>query len=146
LPAVPAGIGVETQELADVGRADQPCLVGTGQDLGVAGDRADRPGSQRGPHLREVPVGDGLDARYPQSGLGEQRMDGPCGAGAARDHVLDDDGSGPTARFAVDQRTTGRACLGAYVGQRQVKPFGEGFRPRDPGQGHGDDVVSVGEG
>jgi hypothetical protein len=143
---VPSGIGIETQELADVGRADEPCLVGTGQDLRVTSDRADRPGGKRGPHLREVPVGDGLDARYPHSGLGEQCLDGPCGAAAARDHVLDDDGPGATAGFALDERTTGRACLGAHVSQRQVEPFGEGFRPRDPGQGHGHDVVGVGEG
>jgi hypothetical protein len=143
---VSARIGIETQELAEIGRADQPCGVGTGQDLRVASDRADCPSRQRGSHFREVPVCDGLDARYPQSGLGEQRPDGPCGAAAARDDVLHDDGPGSTAGFALDERTSVRACLGAHVGQRQVKAFGEGFRPRDPGQGHGDDVVCVGEG
>jgi len=75
IPAVPARVSVEAQELAGVRPAEQSGLPRAIQDLGIAGDRADRPRGQQLAHLREVPVDHGLDPRHPQAGLGQQRPD-----------------------------------------------------------------------
>jgi hypothetical protein len=117
---MPSRIGVESHKLADIGRPDYPCLLRAGQDLRVASDGANCPRGQHGPHLREVPVCDGLDTRYPHPGLGEQRPGGPRGAVTARDHVLDDHGPGSVAWRALDERAADSTCLGAHVGQRKL--------------------------
>lgn len=142
---MPARVGVEAQELGGVRLAEHARLPRAGQDLRVAGDRADRPGGQQVAHPREVPVGDGLDARHPQAGLGQQRPDGPRGAGAARHHVLDDDGLATRARLALGERAAGLAGLGAHVGEREVEPLGHGLRPRDARVRHRHDVVGAGK-
>ena len=113
---MPPGIGVKAQELAGVRRADHPGPLRAGQDLGIAGESADPPWRQQGPHLGEVPVGDRLDSRYPQARLGEQRLDGPGGAAAARDHVLDDEGAGSAGGRALDERAAKCPGLRAHVG------------------------------
>jgi len=145
MPAVPTRVGVEAHELADVRLAEHPRLLGAGQHLGIAGDRADRPGSQQAAHLREVPVGDGQDARYPQAGLREERLDDPCGAAAARHHVFDDDGPRSRARRALGERAAGFSRFRPHVGERKVEPLGDRLRPRDPGVGYADDVVGPGD-
>ena len=142
---MPARVGVEAREPGDVCRAEQAGLLRAGQDLRVAGDGADRPGRQGVAHLREVPVGDGLDPRHPQTGLGLQRLDGPRGAAAARHHVFDDDGSCARDWLALHERAAGPACLGTHVGERKVEALSDGLRPRNSGVGDGDNVVGTGE-
>jgi hypothetical protein len=64
---------------------------------------------------------------------------------AAGDHVLDDDGPGPAAGRALDERATRRPRFGADVGQREVEPLGQGLGPGNPGVPDGDDAAGAGK-
>jgi hypothetical protein len=138
-----AGVGVEGLELAQAGLVDQPRRPGVGQDLRVAGQRADRPAGQRGPHLGKVPVRDRRDPGHPQVAFCPHRRDRPPGAFTARDHILHDDGARVSGGRAFHQAGAGYARLGAYVGQGKAEPFGQGLGPGDPGGGDADDVADV---